>query len=504
MTTNTMKLLLQDLLESSSSFVYSAVVTVGLGLAGTVLLLFYTKRSESADNSITHLVGSSRSSEKLSPPRAKLGLLGCIKMMTSEEKPFKLLKLAEELDSFLFELDWNALFGVPKYIVIGEPKLARQILTDPLTTKPPQIYRAMEKLSGKQSMFSSNGEFWHSRRSGMMEAFSSKHIKRMNAVAARKTEVWIETRLSKFIENDQAFDVGKEMINIVFDSIIETSFEYQIGNIERDEFMHDLNACLKEFTSKEIGNPFRKVFGLFFAERRRVHISKKRVQKFAVKMMEQHRQLQNPLKDTILDKILSNDAYENDKERVADIILLIVAGFDTTAHTITWILKELAKNAKEQKELRESLNSLSKEEQRRSVVLRKIVKECMRLNPVAAGGPKRIIGRNIEIDGTFLPKGSIVDMPLILLLRNSNIFKDADSFCPSRWDNPTKEMNEAFFPFGLGKQNCIGQSLANAEIYSLIPQICSEFELELVDEGKTIFFLTLKPENVMIKAKKVS
>ena len=53
------------------------------------------------------------------------------------------------------------------------------------------------------------------------------------------------------------------------------------------------------------------------------------------------------------------------------------------------------------------------------------------------------------------------------------------------------------------KQKCSGQSLAKAEIYSIIAKICSEFELELVDEGEIDFFVTLKPIKVMIKAKKI-
>ena len=86
--------------------------------------------------------------------------------------------------------------------------------------------------------------------------------------------------------------------------------------------------------------------------------------------------------------------------------------------------------------------------------------------------------------GLFLPKGSIAFIPLILLLRNSDIFEDADSFIPPRWDNPTKEIEAGFLPFALGEQNCIGKSLATPEIYSIVPRICAEFELELVDEGE--------------------
>jgi cytochrome P450 len=64
-------------------------------------------------------------------------------------------------------------------------------------------------------------------------------------------------------------------------------------------------------------------------------------------------------------------------------------------------------------------------------------------------------------------------------------------------------MYGAFFPFAAGKQNCVGQSLAKVEIYSLIQQICSKFELELENEGSTEFFFTLKPVKTMMKAKKL-
>lgn len=61
----------------------------------------------------------------------------------------------------------------------------------------------------------------------MSPAFSSKQVRRMNAVAAQKVDKWIETRLSKYVENDQAFDAGDEMINLVFDAILETAFDYR-------------------------------------------------------------------------------------------------------------------------------------------------------------------------------------------------------------------------------------------------------------------------------------
>lgn len=37
-------------------------------------------------------------------------------------------------------------------------------------------------------------------------------------------------------------------------------------------------------------------------------------------------------------------------------------------------------------------------------------------------------------------------------------------FDPCRWERPTKEMEDAFMPFGGGARTCIGMHLAKAEI----------------------------------------
>ena len=214
--------------------------------------------------------------------------------------------------------------------------------------------------------------------------------------------------------------------------------------------------------------------------------------------------MERPTKDTIIERIVNNSTYANDDERAADVQSMLIGGHDTTAYTVAWILKELAKDLKEQQKLRDSLNATNVENWEKSGMLRKIVKEGMRLHPVVAGGSVRTIGKDMTTnEGYFLPKGTIAFIPYILLHRNTDIYEDADSFVPSRWDEPTKELNEAFMPFAAGKQNCVGQSLANAEIHSIVPQICSQFELEIADEGHTEYFLTLKPIKTMIKAKRV-
>jgi cytochrome P450 len=201
---------------------------------------------------------------------------------------------------------------------------------------------------------------------------------------------------------------------------------------------------------------------------------------------------------------MKNDAYKNDQERAADIIFLLLGGHDTTAYSIAWILLLLAKYPEEQRRLRESLHLMSSDEWSQSSVLKNVVKEGIRLYPVAAGGVGRTLGRDFTTrEGYTLPKGSAVIIHFMCLFRDEAVFKEADAFIPSRWENPTDEMTKSYVPFASGKQNCVGQSLANSEIHCIVPKIISEFELEVVEEGKPEHSLTLKPVKTMLRARKV-
>ena len=437
------------------------------------------------------------------PPKAPTGLFETIKLLSGSNFPWFLLQTAKELNSSIFRFSkLEYLFGCPMVVVVGEAQTALKILKDPQSTKPMAIYGPLrEMFLGVGSIFVSNGSYWHSRRKGVSPAFSSRHVKRMNEVAIEKADEWINGRLTTLIENDEAFDVGEEMIGITFSAIAKTAFQYDVSDEENKTYTQELALAFKEFFFKSATNPLRKPLGLFFSERRRAHRASQWLTSFNLNLIDRYRKLDNPVKDTIIDRIMKNDAYKNDLERAADVGVLIIAGHDTTAYSMAFTLKELAKHPEEMQKLQQSLSEHSTENFDKSHVLRNVMKEAMRLHPVLPLGSTRTLGKDIETnEGYMLPKGSVAFMPFILNQRDPKVFKDPDVFNPSRWENPTNEMNEAFYPFSSGKQNCVGQSLANAEMYSVVARICSAFDLELVEEGKTEYFVTMKPYKTMIKA----
>ena len=478
--------------DASSSIdpLFSAVILVAFLTIYHLIVQRWNKTSESNEH------------QNL-PPMVSTGMFETMKACSGSLFPWFLVDEAKSCGS-VFRLNLP-IPGTPMVVVTSSANLARVFLNDPLTTRPRLIYGSIDGVTGNtKSLFTTEGKCWHSRRKGLAPAFSSKHVKRMNEVAVEKAEDWIKDKLVPMFEKGEAFDVGKEMIGITLDAIAETAFEYTISEEEKTLFLHELELCLKEFAELSFANPFRCLYGLLLPDRRRAFVGGKRLQAFGLKILLQYRRQVHPMKGTVIDLVANSDAYANDEERAADILVMLIAGHDTTGYTLAWILKELAKNPEEQQRLRDTLRASNFKERSQSEYLRKIVREGIRLHPVSAGGPARRIGRDIETkEGYLLPKNSIVFNAVLAMMRDEDVYKNADSFDPSRWDNPTKAMNDAFLPFAMGKQDCIGQSLANAELHCILPIILSEFELFVVEEGTAEFFLTPKPVNTMLGVRRV-
>ena len=338
----------------------------------------------------------------------------------------------------------------------------------------------------------------------------------MNQVALEMTEKWIQDVLIPCTEKGESFDLSKEMISITLEAICKTAFEYDITDQEKEDFVYNLELHFKEFLTKSINNPLRKYMGSWLPARRKALEAAKANETFAKKIIDHYRTKPNPIKGTIIDCLVNNPCYKNDDEMAADVVMFLTAGHDTTAYSIAFTLLELARNKNEQTKVREDIwrverqtnNSDEKcitEKWKKSDILHMAIKESMRLYPVSASGSSRVCGRDfVTKEGWIIPKGTSVVSHIMMTHRNKKVFgENADEYVPSRWEKPTQAQKDSFLSFSAGKQNCVGQSLAKAELYCIIANILSEVELEVEEEGSLTWFLTLKPIGVWLKPKRV-
>lgn len=110
------------------------------------------------------------------------------------------------------------------------------------------------------------------------------------------------------------------------------------------------------------------------------------------------------------------------------------------------------------------------------------IKEALRLYPPASslrvGGPDTIL---IDEDGTRYPtEGCNVWAIHLAIQRNPQYWPSADSFIPDRWlvgpDDPLHPPKGGWRPFEFGPRNCIGQTLAMAEIKIMLAMAVRDFD----------------------------
>ena len=124
------------------------------------------------------------------------------------------------------------------------------------------------------------------------------------------------------------------------------------------------------------------MFGFFIPSRRKAFEAAHEIKELCLKMMDNYTKAPTKSKNSIIQLIMESDvAFPNSDEKAAQLLEFLVAGFDTTAYSISWILLSLAQNKEEQLRLRESLRKLTPDTWNACQELQWVIKEGMRLYP---------------------------------------------------------------------------------------------------------------------------
>ncbi|KAF5255348.1 hypothetical protein FOXYS1_14246, partial [Fusarium oxysporum] len=151
---------------------------------------------------------------------------------------------------------------------------------------------------------------------------------------------------------------------------------------------------------------------------------------------------------------------------------LIVAGSDTTAVTLTYLIWAVLKQPQLQAELEREISELSDEltfdELKSAPLLNSVIEETLRLYGAAPGALPRVVpGKGLDVCGHYIPPGTVVSTQAFTLHRSENIFDDAQRFNGYRFMDKstlTGAQKTALSPFGAGSRICIGLHLAWMEL----------------------------------------
>ncbi len=194
----------------------------------------------------------------------------------------------------------------------------------------------------------------------------------------------------------------------------------------------------------------------------------------------------------------------SDLELRDEVMTFLIAGSDTTAQGLTWVLHLLTVYPLVAEKMVEEIDTLLKgrlptmEDVPQLVWTRMVIDESMRLFPPAWVFFRDAV-ENDQIGGYFIPKNAIIILSQYVTHRHPTFWEEPEAFRPARFsqENIARRVKGTYIPFGFGPRQCIGASFAVMEMVLVISQIFQKFRMEAIP-GRTVDFLPqilLKPKN---------
>ncbi|XP_076352547.1 cytochrome P450 3A8-like [Tachypleus tridentatus] len=189
--------------------------------------------------------------------------------------------------------------------------------------------------------------------------------------------------------------------------------------------------------------------------------------------------------------------YLTEDELVAQCVIFFLAGYETTASALSYIVYLLALNQDCQNKLYQEIDETipSQEHETYEAIssmkyLDAVVCETTRIYPPASLGERRALEDYTFDDiGLTIPKDTPVRFPIYAMHHDPKNFPDPEKFDPDRFlpENKSNIVPYTYIPFGAGPRNCIGMRFALMEIKLCLVHIlrhlrfvpCSETKVPL-------------------------
>jgi cytochrome P450 len=169
-----------------------------------------------------------------------------------------------------------------------------------------------------------------------------------------------------------------------------------------------------------------------------------------------------------------------------------LAGHETTATSLGWLISILVSNPDVQQKARQEIlekipGEVTFESLKELNYIDGLIKEGLRFFPPVPVMNGRIAARDSLIGNVHIPAGTPIELNIIAMSNDPNIWGDPEVIRPERWysENITKEQRNAWMPFSNGPRICIGMSMSLLEQKIFLVYFLKRFQqVKLAPSGK--------------------
>ena len=383
----------------------------------------------------------------------------------------------------------------PEFALYALQKNQRNYTKSKIQTKD------LSKYVGK-GLLTAEGELWKKQRRLIQPAF---HKKQLEQLLDTVLEV-IREEIAHIVPNTP-IDIFSILNDLAFQTVAKALFKSEIDASVINRLQHITEAA-QQMLVKELRQPFKALYFKYGGPiKKHVNLTIE-AREILKKLVDQRRESGDrpgDLLDMLLDARYEDGTGMEESQLLDEILILFVAGHETTSNALTFTLQLLAKHPDIQEKVYEEYafakaNTTSSLDFIKSCEYTKqVIEESMRLYP-----PAYFIDRvNLEedtFDGVTIPKESNLLFSVIEIHKHKDFWEDPEAFNPDRFANNAGMKHKAYFPFGAGPRMCIGNNFAMYEMVLAITEIVKHYKIKKKETPIEIKpLITLKPQNAILE-----
>jgi cytochrome P450 len=389
-------------------------------------------------------------------------------------------------------------FNIRTYLLFHPDQIEDVVVTHARKFIKGRILRANRHLLGN-GLLTSEGEFWLRQRRMMQPAFHRNRIANyaatMTACATRLADGWCA---------GQELNLHEAMMGLTLQIVGKTLFH---ADVERDAPQVGANLhTLLEYTVD-----FRRLLMIpnWLPTARNLEAKRavRNLTQIIDRIIEQRRASGDDAGDllSLLIHAQDEDGSRMTTQQLRDEALtLFLAGHETTASTLSWMWLLLAQNPRVEEKLHAELDTVlagrtpTLDDLPRLPYTNHVLAESLRLYP-PAWAMARLAIEDHTLGGYPVPKGTGIAGVTWIVHRDPRWYSEPEQFLPERWEGDLlkKLPRFAYFPFGFGPRQCIGNAFAQMEAALVLATLAQRFRFTPLTGQQVVPMasITLRPRH---------
>ncbi len=380
------------------------------------------------------------------------------------------------------------------FVSLSKPAYVRHVMVTARSIYSRGLQHRAASLFLGDSLGTIEGEEWRRRRQTLMPAFRKNAL-----VDPSRATLWAVEDLCRYWETAAAANRPVRVARDTNVAVARANLRKLIGeetSVKDGGVMADTAAEAVKMFHKHTKTLPALLFNRMPKPDRKVRAVRSRIDTFIHGAVDARLAGKSIGKSSFLENVLAETNKLGLSEEQVRYVLsnelsaMIILGYETTAHALTWSLYHLARNPDVAEEFRAEVDRVSIDWSDPNANLcalpftEAILVESMRRNP-SVPGMARVALQDDVLDGYQIRRGTSVLVSIVGTHHYEPVWPD-----PFRWNprrikpNDVRLKDGSWLPFGYGPKLCIAYTMSMCALLIMLATIGQRFRFELVDDAE--------------------